>query len=414
VPIGEDAYVTRAPGLRDDPQNPRIPRFVGFMVEAMLHPFPLEEPTMDDHPTPRPSRSRRGGTPAGTFPRWRLSLRSGATVAFCVLVATAGCNAARSGVVGGSSSVESETLVFIVGPLDLGAGADHHQAPQPEPLWDVIPRDGWVQGFRVSVHDATGDTVPSLTLHHVQVLLPQQRELLLPIPLRLMGAGAETRYASLPPGMGVPVQAGDSVLVTAMVHNPGDRSLEGVRIRVELDYLPDPPGRRMTDVYPFFLHVTSPEESSSYDLPRGRSVQSWEARPGVDGRVVALGGHLHRYAREIRLEDAATGEVIWRARPELDRDGNVVDVPRRHFVWTRGPRLRKDRVYRVTAVYHNPTDQVIFDAGMGTLGGVFRPLGPWPERDAGDPLFVLDLARQLANGSSPDHGGHHHHRHDEP
>lgn len=414
MPIAEDAYVTRAPGLRDDPQNPRVPRSVVFMVEGPLHPLPLEEPTMHDHPTLLPSRSRRGGIPGGTSLRWQLTFRCVATAGFCLLVATAGCNAARSGVVGGSSSVESETLVFTVGPLDLDAGADHHGTPQPEPLWDVFPRDGWVQGFRVSVHDATGDTVPSLTLHHVQVLLPQRRELLLPIPFRLMGAGAETRGAALPPGMGVPVQAGDSVLVTAMVHNPGDRSLEGVRIHLELDFLPGPPGRRMTEVYPFFLHVTPPEESSSYDLPPGRSVQSWEARPGVDGRVVALGGHLHRYAEEIRLEDAVTGQVIWRARPELDRDGNVVEVPRRHYVWTRGPRLRKDRIYRVSAVYHNPTDQVIADAGMGTLGGVFRPLGPWPERDPANPLFVLDLDRQLANGTGQDHGGHEHHRHDEP
>jgi hypothetical protein len=359
-------------------------------------------------------RSGEGGRSAPIFPRLRPALHSVAAFGLGLILVTAGCNVARSGVVGGGSEVESESLVFTVGPLDLDARADHHEAPQPEPLWGVFPRDGWVQGFRVSLHDATGDTVPSLALHHIQVLLPARRELLLPIPFRLMGAGSETRAAALPPGMGVPVQAGDSVLVTAMVHNPGGRSLDGVRIRLELDYLPGPPGRRMTEVYPFFLHVTPPEESSSYDLPPGRSERSWEARPGVEGRVFALGGHLHRYAEEIRLEDAVTGQVIWRARPELDRDGNVVEVPRRHYVWTRGPRLRKDRTYRVTAVYHNPTDDVIPDAGMGTLGGVFRPLGPWPDRDPSDPLFVLDLNRQLATGNGQGHGGHHHHRHEHP
>lgn len=343
-----------------------------------------------------------------------LTSRVLAVAGLSLLLATAGCNAARAGLVAGSSGEEPATLVFTLGPLDLDAGSDHHHAPQPEPLWERFPRTGWVQGFRVRVEDARGDTVPGLTLHHVQVLLPQRRELLLPIPFRLMGAGAETRSAALPPGMGVPVQAGDSVLVTAMVHNPGARPLDGVRVRLELDYLPDPPGRRMTTVYPFFLHVTDPHESSSYDLPPGRSERSWEARPGVKGRVMALGGHLHQHAEEIRLEDALTGRVIWRARPELDGEGNVVDVPRQNYVWTRGPLLREDRIYRVVAVYNNPTDTPIPDAGMGTLGGVFRPLGPWPQVDPADPLFVLDLNRQLHTGNGGGHGHHHHPRHEHP
>lgn len=361
--------------------------------------------TLSSHPAPS-----RDPCPA---PLAGLTRRALVAVGLSLLLATTGCNAARAGVLAGGSGGEPETVVFTLGPLDLDAGSDHHQAPQPEPVWEVFPRTGWVQGFRVRVEDARGDTVPSLTLHHVQVLLPEKRELLLPIPFRLMGAGAETRSAALPPGMGVPVQAGDSVLVTAMVHNPGDRSLEGVRVRLELDYLPDPPGRRVTAVYPFFLHVTDPEESSSYDLPPGRSERSWEARPGVEGRVVALGGHLHQHAEEIRLEDTVTGRVIWRARPELDGEGHVVGVPRRHYVWTRGPLLRKDRTYRVVAAYDNPTDSVIPEGGMGTLGGVFRPLGPWPERDPADPLFVLDLNRQLETGNGGVHSHHHHHRHEE-
>jgi hypothetical protein len=357
-----------------------------------------------------------GGPAAHPFPT-RIA-RLGLFPVVAVLLLTAGCNILRYGVPAVVRDGPGEELVLMVGPLDLAAGTDHLEAPQPEPLHSSFPRDGWVQGFTVDVVDARGDTVPGEVLHHVKVLLPGRRELFKPIAMRLVGAGSETRSAGVPATMGVPVRKGDSLLVTAMVHNPTDRALVGVRIRVRLQYTgavgengaSNERGRGVTEAFPFFLHVTPPDRTSDYDLPPGRSERSWEARPAAGGRIVMLGGHLHRYGVLLRFEDVTSGREIWRVAPRTDAEARIVDVPRKNYVWTRGPRLRPDHVYRVTAVYDNPTGETIVAGGMGTIGGVIIPDSPWIEVDTEDPLYLFDMQRELEHSHGDGHEGHRHHQ----
>lgn len=312
-----------------------------------------------------------------------------------ILVAP-GCNAVRYGAPTLGPGPEEGELTLTLEPVHLPARTDHHTAHQPSPLYVPVPEDGWAQGFTVEVVDAHGEPVPLRVLHHVKVLAPGRRELFKPIALRLVGAGSETRTANLPGRVGVPLAEGDSLLATAMVHNPLDLDLHGVRIRVRIRYVKDTPDTRLAEVYPFFLHVTPPDTASDYDLPPGRSERSWEARPDVSGHILALGGHLHQFGAGLRLEDVLAGDVIWETRPVLDPKGRVMEVPRRNYVWGRGPRLEAGRLYRVTAVYDNPTGDTLRGAGMGTVGGVFRPDGPWPEVDPAAPLYVFDLNRELS------------------
>jgi hypothetical protein len=325
------------------------------------------------------------------------------------LIAASGCNAIRYGIpkVG---AVEAD-LILSLERLDLPARADHAASPQPAPLQTSIQVPGWMHGFTVEVVDVYGDTLPSAILHHVKVLMPSRRELFMPISLRLAGAGSETRTARVPSTMGVPFAAGDSLLVTAMVHNPTDNDLEGVRIRVRLHYTAAPARRQPDAVYPFFLHVTSPDGPSDYDLPPGYSERSWAARPGVEGHIVALGGHLHRYGVTLRLENLTTGREIWRTHASFDSLGGILDIPRKTYTWSRGPRLDPDHAYRVTAGYFNPTADTIRDGGMGTVGGVFRPVGDWPRVRADHPLYVLDLNREVNANRGSDHGDMHHDGH---
>jgi hypothetical protein len=175
------------------------------------------------------------------------------------------------------------------------------------------------------------------------------------------------------------------------------------------------------EVYPFYVDVMGPVGEKDFDLPPGRSEWSWEGRPAIDGRMLGIGGHVHKHAEVLRFEDVTVGSTIWEGRPVVDSVGRVVEVPVGHL-WKRGGvRVRADHVYRLTAVYDNPTGDTIPAGGMGALGGIFVPGWgeAWPALDPTDPLYVADLrrthevARQRASAShgAASEGEHHGHSH---
>jgi hypothetical protein len=358
------------------------------------------------NPSPKPTMH---GSRTPLHRSTAFSARAPWLAAACALLALtsslAGCLAVSHGANSLRGTAPLHEFVVELPPVDLPATADHMNAPQPEPHWTVSPVGGWVHGFSVDVVDSRGDSVPSALMHHVKLMMPHRRELFMPIMLRVVGAGSETREARLPSSVGFPIQRGDSLLATAMLHNPTGRAHAGVRVRVRLHFSPEDAQPPAVIAYPFFLHVTPPEGHSGFDLPPGRSERSWEASPAVAGRILGLGGHIHRYGTELRLEDVSSGRVLWRARPRLDPDGYPVSIPRRSYIFSGGIEVRPDRQYRVTVVYDNPTGQFIPDGGMGTIGGIVATSQPWPEVDRTLPVYVLDRDRE----TNPEAGHHHHH-----
>lgn len=302
----------------------------------------------------------------------------------------------------GAPDAELRTFDLDLEPVDLPSATHAHHGhfgPQPAPLRSTFPVDGWMHGFEALLVDADGKEVPRDVLHHIKMMAPDQRELFSPLMLRLVGAGAETGRASTPRQIGYRFRRGDEILVTAMLHNPTDRSLRGVRVRLRVHYTPEGPWKEPLSVMPFFTHVTAPGEDSSYDIPPGRSERAFEVHPAVEGRILALGGHLHRYGTEIRLEDVEDGRVLWRTVAETKPDGTIVRVPVDILVWSGGIDLYAGRAYRVVAVYDNPTGSTIPEGAMGTLGGVFVPAGSWPRVVRDDPLYRWDLERELSGVS---------------
>src|SRR5690606_7842311 len=136
---------------------------------------------------------------------------------------------------------------------------------------------------------------------------------------------------------------------------------------------------------------------------------SWEGSPAIPGRLLGVGGHLHKYGVALRLEDVTTGELLWEATPILDDAGEVVGMPIKRFFWTLGVPLYPDHVYRLTAVYDNPTGEMIPEGAMGTLGGAFIPArgAMWPAADPNHPEYQLDV--QVTTSSESGHGGGHDH-----
>ena len=301
-------------------------------------------------------------------------------------------------------------LVIELGPLDLPARASHHAAPQPPPVVATLPIDGWLHGYEVALEDGKGQPVPRRLIHHVNLIVPGKRELFSPIMLRIGAAGPETEPVKLPRLLGYRVQRGDSLLVTAMVHNPEPRSYRGVRLRIRMPYTPSGGEAWLSplSIVPFYMDVMPPAGLHAYDLPAGRSEKSWEARPAVAGRILGVGGHLHKYGVALRLEDVTEREVVWEATPTLDENGNVAEMPTSMFIHRLGIRVRPDHVYRLTAVYENPTGRVIPDGAMGALGGVFLPDrgADWPAVDRGDAEYQRDVAVTYRSGDRTHPGRH--------
>jgi hypothetical protein len=152
-------------------------------------------------------------------------------------------------------------------------------------------------------------------------------------------------------------------------------------------------GLDRTEVQPFFMDVQPPPDEASFDLPPGRSELTWEGSPAVDVRILGLGGHIHRYGRELHLEevqDDGSVKVLWRTAPELQGDGDVAAVPRKTFLLRLGLPLRAGRTYRLHALYENPTSDTIPAGGMAEIAGVVVPRGDWPEADPSQPRYLAD------------------------
>lgn len=320
---------------------------------------------------------RSGAVRSGT-----LGVR-GALVVAAVLGA-AGCAQARSATPSEIANVSvdsaASTVVLDVGPVSLDPLGGSRSMLMAQPITIALPVSGWLRGMSADVVDASGRLLPRQVLHHVNVIAPELRELFSPIMLRIGAAGAETAPIELPRMLGYRVTRGDSLVVTAMLDNPTAQPLAGVHVRVRLHYTPADSWLHPISVFPFYLDVTPPAGVHAYDLPPGHSERSWTGQPAIAGRILGLGGHLHEYGTELRLEDVTAHELLWAARPAVDSTGRVTGMPTQLFLTRLGLPVYPDHKYRLTAVYDNPTGRTLRDGAMGALGGIILPgdARKWP------------------------------------
>ena len=319
-----------------------------------------------------------------------------------LLLLLVGCVAA---VLAAASRARSQQYTIELGPLSLPANGSHAEIRQPAPLAMALPVDGWLQGLAFELVDENGKPLPRGMLHHLNLMVPDRRELFSQIMLRIGAAGPETKPYGLPWFLGYRIHSGDSLLITAMLHNPTATSYDRARLRVRMELTPTTSSwLRPIAVQPVYLDVMPPAGVHAYDLPPGHSVKSWEGRPAVPARLFAAGGHLHQYGTALRLEDATTGKLLWEARPEVGDRREVLSMPIRYFL-PFGIRLDPSHQYRLTAEYDNPTGKVLSDGGMGALGGIVVTDDghSWPGVARDDPEYRRDIQVHR------EHTGSHHH-----
>lgn len=288
---------------------------------------------------------------------------------------------------------EAGRIRIRVGPFHLPAAGDP-QSMQLAPARTVsLPAGGWFTGFRVRVVDGAGNELPSSLVHHVNLVLPGRRDLFTPGLYRLAAAGGETAPVRLSWPLAVALEDHESVLVVVMMHNATDAAVHDATVEIALDYRPFGLLPRMRVETLYLDAVEHGLGTHTWDLPPGRSQRSWQGSPAVPGRILALGGHLHRYGVRIRLEDVTKGRVLWDGVPERAPDGAILSIPPARFLSRLGIPLDPSHVYRITAFYENPTGRTIPDGAMGTIGGVFKPdpAAEWPAADPTHAFYKADL-----------------------
>jgi hypothetical protein len=291
---------------------------------------------------------------------------------------------------------ERGAFVVSVGPMELPHGGDHHgeHAGIFPPVATVqIPRAAYLYGFDLEIVDGAGRRLPNRLLHHLNVIDPDRRELFLPIAQRLLALGSETSAESMPWLLfGLPVKAGQSMVISVMMHNPTEEHYRDVELRLTLKYVPHGRPWPLFSVYPYQLDVAFPAGDKSFDLPPGESSRWYDARPAIAGRLMVVGGHLHELATSLKLEDVTTGTVIWEGRPIAGPDGVVSGVTIGRLYRRLGVKIRPDHTYRVSVQYNNTTGDTIPAGGMGVVAGVFMPEdeAQWPSVDTADALYQVD------------------------
>ena len=289
-----------------------------------------------------------------------------------------------------------------IGPVDIPeasqGGGHHHHGVLPEPKTVRFPKSVNLTGFNYRVIDGSGEELPTDILHHMNVIKPQYRELFLPISQRMLALGNETGAQSLPGFLfGHPIKEGTEVVVSAMLHNPVGPRLDDVTVEVELDYVEGNRPWPLWHIYPFQLDVQFPVGEKAFDLPPGPSEFSYEGSPALEGRIAAVGSHLHDYAESIRLDDVTSGEMIWEGYPVKDEAGSVTGVTVGRLYKEFGKKIYPDHVYRVTVRYNNPTPDTLQHGGMGVVAGAFVPsnVEAWPRADTSNDLYRLDRQHYL-------------------
>lgn len=297
---------------------------------------------------------------------------------------------------------------LTVGPLHLDPVPAHqpgHEAAMirtPMFRWEW-PVDGWVRGFRLSLHDAHGQPLSRDLMHFILVNFSRQ-QLVHRGAERLMGAARETEDVDFPAslGIGVPMSRGMQLGLYAKRHYETPQPLDSVYIEVAFPWTPANAAPPLVDAVPFYVDAyLTVGALNEFDVPPGRSEQSRVFTVPAGGRLWGVAGHLHRYGTQLRLEDAVTGRALTTLAATQDADGRIVRLERRVFGLNSQTRLEANHLYRLIGAYLNPSDSTLREFAMAHMVGLFLPddARQVPRLDPSDPIVQTDIASLAREGA---------------
>jgi hypothetical protein len=177
------------------------------------------------------------------------------------------------------------------------------------------------------------------------------------MPQRFFASGNERTPFVLPRGYGYRVQPGDrwGILTHLMNMRPQNQA---EYVTVTFYYIEAP--AHLKPVTPLWLDVDNCSDSE-YSIPAGFSDTRWDftVPPGLGGKVVAMGGHIHDDGIRIRATDETRGTML------CDSRAGYGQVPsyRGHIESMTGctgkplGRIGAGDVLRLHSIYDSPTPQ---------------------------------------------------------
>jgi plastocyanin len=220
--------------------------------------------------------------------------------------------------------------------------------------------------------DARGHpvTIRDVMLHHVVFF--RARRAVVPSACTnrdyeaFYGTGEERQRLVLPAGYGYRITSRDHWRMNAMLMS---HSLRALHVYV-LYHVTVVTQRRLVPVQPFWVRANGCGSQVSYPItgggqPGATDTRSYVWHVPIDGRIVAVGGHLHGGAKNLSLsQPPCNGRLLldtapqfgmpnnlyYRVRPVLHEPG---PIDTRYFVSRTGIPVRRGERLRITGVYDN-------------------------------------------------------------
>jgi len=266
---------------------------------------------------------------------------------------------------------ELERILQVkLGPFSLPAGSGHLMPPD---LFFSMPIEGWLLSYKPRLVNDRDETLPNELLHHVDLFNADRRNFLCILePELFFAAGSEMQEWPEVGEVGYRVLKGNRIRVKVMFHNSTDISFPRTYIEVRMTYrlLTDHP--QLKNIYPAWIHIGRCG-NYTYDLKPGENIDRTIINFPYSGEIIAFGGHLHDYGRELTLTNISRNEEILTVRPKLGPDGRRESIPIAIFPVGSGYKVTRGDFISVVATYNNPTGRILPKGAMGIFLVYFSP-----------------------------------------
>jgi hypothetical protein len=264
-----------------------------------------------------------------------------------------------------SAEAARRTMTLRYGPVSMGGfNVEFPKAAVASP-----GVDGYVVGMSVRLVDGHGRavTIRDVMLHHV-VFFQRHSPRSTPCGGRneeaFYGTGEENQRLRLPPGYGYRIARGSQWRMHTMLMSHSART-RAVYVQYRVTVVT---GAAMTPVRPYWVRasgcrVTYPVWGDGGPGSTHEQTSHW--RVPVQGRIVAVGGHLHGGAKDLRLSQPACrgrgllntspryglpDHLYYRARPVLHEPGPIETG---YFLSHSGIPVRRGEILDITGAYDN-------------------------------------------------------------